>query len=88
MAVCSHKTLILLAENEDRLRCRHCHLVISAEELGNGDCPECRSVRGERRRDFDRITPGTGETVRYRCQACGASIEWDGPNERSAPTGL
>jgi hypothetical protein len=76
MSKCTHKTLTLLKERSDRLRCRKCHLVISAEELGGGCCPECYAVSGERHYDFEELSPSDPEVTKYRCDQCGALIEW------------
>ncbi len=76
MSECTHKTLTLLKERGDRLRCRKCHLVISAEELGGGCCPECYAVSGERCFDFEKLAASEPEVTKYRCDRCGALIEW------------
>ncbi len=81
MSRCSHKTLILLKERGDKLRCRACHLVLSAEELTGGFCPECYEVRGEKRKDFEKVTVEDEGITKYRCEECGAAIEWKGPDE-------
>ena len=76
MSGCSHKTLTLLAQRGGRLRCRKCHLSISVNELGGGCYPECYAVRGERRYDFEALGPTGEEVTKYRCEQCGALIEW------------
>lgn len=76
MSQCRHKTLILLKEKSDKVRCRHCHLVISADELDGGFCPECYAVRSERRKDFEKIDVKGDDITTYRCEECGAFIEW------------
>jgi predicted RNA-binding Zn-ribbon protein involved in translation (DUF1610 family) len=81
MSRCSHKTLTLLKERRDRLRCKKCHLIISADELASGCCPECYAVNGERRYDFEGIEPKGDELPKYRCDQCGAVIEWKGNDE-------
>ncbi len=78
MSECSHKILTLLKQREDRVRCRACHLVISARELEGGHCPECYEERGERCCDFEAVAAGEEEETRYRCEQCGALIEWKG----------
>ena len=75
MTVCDHKQLVLLKEDPSRLRCRHCHLTLKAEDLEGGCCPECLEARGRRVADFDEIQVASAGTVRYRCEACGAIIE-------------
>ena len=44
MPACSHEVLTLMPPPGARLRCRHCHLTITAQELGSGCCPECLEV--------------------------------------------
>jgi len=78
MSGCGHKRLTLLKEREDRLRCRKCHLVLSVDELGGGCCPECYEASGERRCDFEKLAAKGDEVTRYRCDGCGAVIEWKG----------
>jgi hypothetical protein len=78
MSRCSHKTLTLLNERRDRLRCKRCHLTLSSDELASGCCPECYAVSGERRYDFEEIEPNGGELTKYRCDQCGVVIEWKG----------
>jgi len=75
MDSCRHPNLILLQEKNKVLRCRHCHLTIDADELGDGYCPECYEERGVRHHDFDEVEAPDGEKVRYRCEDCGALIE-------------
>jgi len=77
MASCRHQELVLLKKEGKKLRCRHCHLTIGAEELGSGSCPECREVHGERRRDFEEVVPEGNGSVQYRCEGCGALIKVD-----------
>jgi predicted RNA-binding Zn-ribbon protein involved in translation (DUF1610 family) len=77
MTGCGHKTLTLLREPGERLRCRKCHLTLSPDELGaRGFCPECYGVDGEKRTDFETLVPTEKEAVKYRCELCGAVIEW------------
>jgi uncharacterized Zn finger protein len=66
----------------ERLRCRHCHLTIDEDELGNGSCPECLEARGVRHRDFEKIEPEEDDTVLYRCEDCGALIKVPGQDDR------
>lgn len=75
MGPCRHEVLTLLPVKRSRLRCRHCHLTISEEELQSGDCPECLHVHRKARRDFEKIAPGDGEAVRYCCELCGVVVE-------------
>lgn len=81
MSGCSHKTLILLKERSDKLRCRTCHLVLTVDELTGGFCPECYEVRGEKRKDFEKLVIVDDRIAKYRCEECGATIEWEGPDE-------
>lgn len=73
MGECPHTNIILLPKEAGRLRCRHCHLTLKAEELENGCCPECLAVSGKRRADFDKIE-SENEAVQYRCEECGALL--------------
>jgi DNA-directed RNA polymerase subunit RPC12/RpoP len=71
---CTHTNLLLLSKSNDRVRCRHCHLTIRADQLGHGYCPECYEVSGRKRYDFETVDdPGDQET-RYQCEDCGALI--------------
>lgn len=75
MESCKHEVLVLAPVQSSKVRCRHCHLTISEEELGDGCCPECLEAYKVRRRDFDKITtPDTG-TTRYCCERCGLIVE-------------
>lgn len=76
MASCNHKNLVLLGKTDPRVRCRTCSLVISARELDSGSCPECYAVTRQRCYEFEAV-PQEGDAVtRYRCEGCGAVIEW------------
>lgn len=76
MNSCKHKTLALVPLRTHKLRCRHCHLTITEEELGSGCCPECFEVTGEKRRDFETVAAdGISGTVRYCCEECGMVID-------------
>jgi len=61
MEDCKHEILRLLPVKNNRLRCRHCHLSITEEELGNDCCPECLSAYKIRRRDFEKSKVQTME---------------------------
>ncbi len=74
MAACRHTHLELLPPSGQRLRCRHCHLTLTAEELGGGHCPECFEALGVRHYDFETLQGQ--EEVRYRCEQCGAVIDY------------
>jgi hypothetical protein len=77
MDSCRHSRLILLPKQRNRLRCRHCHLTIKADELPGRYGPECFEVNGRRRYDFEEVQ-GTGtERTQYRCEDCGALIDCD-----------
>lgn len=76
MTSCRHLQLLLLPPEGNRLRCRHCHLTISAEELQGGYCPECHAASGRKNYDFEEIPPANPRT-RYRCEQCGVIIEVD-----------
>lgn len=73
MNACAHKKLVLLPEPQKRLRCRHCNLTISTDELGDGHCPECFEKTGCKRTDFEEI-PAKTVSAKYRCETCGAII--------------
>jgi len=75
MNSCKHNTLVLLPGQKNRLRCRHCHLLIKAEELGKNCCPECLEARGEKRYDFEEVKAAETDVLRYRCEDCGVIIE-------------
>jgi hypothetical protein len=76
MSSCSHKTLVLIRETGGKVRCRTCHLVISADELNGRFCPECYDVNHEKRYDFEPVESEGDDVTRYRCEGCGAMIEW------------
>ncbi len=76
MSTCKHRELVLLSETNNKVRCRHCHLTISEDELGDGYCPECYEVDDMKRYDFENLIPKSKEMVRYRCEECGAMIEY------------
>ncbi len=72
---CFHKNLVLISEIPDRLRCSHCHLTISSEELGDSCCPECYESTGKKHYEFERVSNNQKEITRYRCEDCGTIIE-------------
>ena len=75
MSHCKHEVLTLVTIKNNKLRCRHCHLTISEDELGSNCCPECLAVHKIRRRDFEKVIPEDSGTTRYCCEQCGAVIE-------------
>ena len=75
MHPCKHDVLTLVPTKNNRLRCKHCHLTISEDELGSGDCPECLEVHKIGRRDFEKISNPDTETIHYCCEHCGTFIE-------------
>ena len=75
MSACRHLQLVLLREQKNRLRCRHCHLTINADELTSRYCPECFESSGKRRSDFEEVANVTDGITRYRCEDCGVMIE-------------
>jgi LSD1 subclass zinc finger protein len=78
MSSCRHLNLVLLPRPAKKLRCRHCHLTIAAEELGCGYCPECFDASGKKSFDFEEVNaPAEDEKTRYRCEDCGAIIDVD-----------
>jgi predicted RNA-binding Zn-ribbon protein involved in translation (DUF1610 family) len=74
MAACKHSALELIPERKSTVRCKHCHLTLSVDELGDGYCPECFDGSGEKRYDFEALSNPGGNVVRYRCEECGAII--------------
>ncbi len=72
---CKHSSLLLLPDQENRLRCRQCHLTIKANDLGDSHCPECFEDRGEKRYDFEDVEMEEKEGARYRCEECGLLID-------------
>ncbi|KPK02811.1 MAG: hypothetical protein AMK71_00960 [Nitrospira bacterium SG8_35_4] len=75
MTSCSHSKLVLLPGGKGRLRCRHCHLTIGADELGCSYCPECFETGGTKRYEFDEVAAEETSIHRYRCEECGTVIE-------------
>ena len=75
MTSCNHTTLELLPERNKTLRCRHCHLTIAAEEVGDGFCPECLETSGNKRYEFEEIATVESGVARYRCEDCGTIIK-------------
>ncbi len=75
MTLCKHNILVMLPGKKNLLRCRRCHLTITADELGEGHCPECFEISGGKQYDFEEIPAvDTGKT-RYRCEECGVIVE-------------
>ena len=74
MSRCKHQSLVLLAPQDKRLRCRHCNLTIDEKELADGNCPECYEDSGMKRQDFERLEPENNGKIRYGCEKCGAVI--------------
>jgi predicted RNA-binding Zn-ribbon protein involved in translation (DUF1610 family) len=83
MTECRHKRLVLIQPHKEKLRCTYCNLVISKEELTDGYCPECYHVRGVRHYEFEEVKAKPGAAVQYRCEECGAIIEWDGVEKKA-----
>ena len=75
MTECRHQQLLLLRPKSSRVQCRHCHLTIGEDELGDGYCPECYEVHDEKRYDFVQVESAVAEKVTYRCEECGILIE-------------
>lgn len=74
MTSCKHNSLVLLPERGNRLRCRHCHLTLRAEDMEEDYCPECFETQGLKQYDFEEIAEEETGVVRYRCEACGLII--------------
>ena len=76
MDSCSHNNLLLLLDrNKNKLRCRHCHLTINADEIGDSYCPECYEREGWKRYDLEEMQTPDSAGARYRCEDCGIFIE-------------
>jgi Zn finger protein HypA/HybF involved in hydrogenase expression len=74
MTACRHSTLELIPERKSTVRCKRCHLTMSADDLGDGYCPECFDSTGVKHYDFESLSIGSASVVRYRCEECGAII--------------
>ena len=75
MSECRHTNLELLQTvKTDRLRCRHCHLTITAKELDGKHCPECHERDGSRNTDFEEVPSEADGPDGYRCEDCGILI--------------
>ena len=74
MTACNHSNLIQLPEEKNRLRCRHCHLTIKADELGESYCPECFEEHGKKRYNFVEIAATDARKPQFKCEECGIMI--------------
>lgn len=74
MTACKHSTLELIPERKSTVRCKRCHLTMSADDLGDGYCPECFDSTGVKHYDFESLSTAGANVVRYRCEECGAII--------------
>jgi hypothetical protein len=74
-ASCKHDVLVLVPVKSNKLRCTHCHLVITEDELGSSYCPECFEACKKKRRDFEKFTEKSSGSTRYCCERCGMIIE-------------
>ena len=72
---CNHTEIVLIETNENRLRCKRCHLTIKTEELEDRHCPECYERDGSRRDDFEEVQSEQSSKARYCCAQCRAIIE-------------
>ncbi|MEI6125952.1 MAG: hypothetical protein WCQ99_05285 [Pseudomonadota bacterium] len=75
MESCKHEVLTLVPATGSKVRCRHCHLTITEEELGSNCCPECLEVYKVRRNDFEKISTPDSGIIRYCCESCGVVVE-------------
>jgi hypothetical protein len=73
MTLCRHHNLSLIPDAGLRLRCRHCHLSITVDELAGGCCPECFEQSGQRYKEFEEVA--TDDITRYRCEECGIIVQ-------------
>ncbi|MCP4751108.1 MAG: hypothetical protein GY866_09455 [Proteobacteria bacterium] len=85
MTECRHSQIVLLQPAKNRMRCRHCHLTIAADELEGGYCPECNEMQGKKRYDFEEVATADSDKTRYRCEDCGVIIEASSQTPRSSP---
>jgi predicted RNA-binding Zn-ribbon protein involved in translation (DUF1610 family) len=74
MNTCNHTNLELLPASRPKLRCRHCHLTLVAEDLKDDFCPECFDNSGSKRYEFEELKAPQDPAVRYRCDDCGTII--------------
>lgn len=74
MPECLHKNLVVINIPMTKLRCQHCHLQITPEELDSGYCPECFEETGRKHYDFEEIQSGSSSVTEYRCEDCGVVI--------------
>lgn len=74
MESCAHKNLVLIKKPDNKLRCRHCYLTISRDELESDFCPECWETDGIKRRDFEKVEQNDNGSEIYRCEDCGIPI--------------
>ena len=74
MTSCKHSALELIPERKSTVRCKRCHLTMSADELGEGYCPECFEGTGTKQYDFESVTTPGNSGARYRCEECGVII--------------
>jgi len=74
MTTCKHATLELIPERKCTVRCKRCHLTMSADELGDGYCPECFDGTGAKHYDFEPVSTPGNNGARYRCEECGVII--------------
>lgn len=74
MSECLHKNLVLIKVSSDKLRCIHCHLTITPEELNDSYCPECYEESGRKHSDFEKVEAVEQDASQYRCEDCGAII--------------
>ena len=74
MKACKHTSLELIPERKSTVRCKRCHLTMSADELGDGYCPECFDSSGAKHYDFETVSTTASNVVRYRCEECGVII--------------
>lgn len=47
---------------------------MSADELGDGYCPECFDGTGVKHFDFESLSTTASTVARYRCEECGVII--------------
>ena len=74
MSECFHKNLTLIRAQTKKLRCEHCHLTISPDELEEGYCPECYESTGQKKTDFKEVPPEASNKSQYICDDCQITI--------------
>lgn len=75
MSTCRHQNLVLIKQDKNKLRCKHCHLTINEDDLDSDFCPECWETGRIRRREFEKVEQKDYDTDTYRCESCGVEVK-------------